>query len=49
MKLSALNDITTAIGVPGIVGAMYTTWNNNYDDLEAYAASIKANWFRLKP
>lgn len=26
--------------VPGLLGAMYTTWRGNYDDLEAYAAML---------
>lgn len=30
-----------AKGVPGVVGVMYTTWQNRYDDLEAFA---KAAW-----
>ena len=25
-------------GLPGITGAMYTTWRDNYDDMEAWAA-----------
>jgi hypothetical protein len=26
-------------GLPGIVGAMYTTWRNSYDDMEQWAAA----------
>lgn len=26
--------------VPGIVGVMYTTWRNRYDDLEAFARAV---------
>ncbi|MCY2950422.1 MAG: carbohydrate binding domain-containing protein [Planctomycetota bacterium] len=29
--------------VPGIVGAMYTTWQHQYRDLEAFAAQLKAH------
>ncbi len=29
--------LKSAKGVPGIVGMMYTTWENRYDDLEAFA------------
>ena len=28
-------------GVEGIVGAMYTTWQHKYGDLEAFAAELK--------
>jgi hypothetical protein len=29
--------LEAAKDVPGIIGTMYTTWRNNYDDLEKFA------------
>lgn len=31
-------------GVPGIEGIMYTTWQGNYGDLEAFAREVKEGW-----
>lgn len=33
-----------AAGVEGVVGAMYTTWENRYDSLEDFAAAVKDAW-----
>lgn len=36
--VSQLRDhLETAKEVPGVIGVMYTTWKNRYDDLEAFA------------
>ncbi len=34
--------LTAARGVPGVIGVMYTTWRERYDDLEAFAAVCRA-------
>ncbi len=31
-------------GVPGICGMMYTTWNDNYSQLKAFADAARAGW-----
>jgi hypothetical protein len=37
-KVERLRDhLTPAKDIPGVVGVMYTTWNRNYRDLEAFA------------
>jgi hypothetical protein len=42
-ELSELEDwLAAARGVPGVVGVMYTTWKHRYDDLEKFAAIVKA-------
>ena len=37
--------IAKSHGVPGVIGAMYTTWKNNYDDLEAFATMLTESGF----
>jgi len=32
--------LTAAKGLPGISGAMYTTWESKYDDLEKFASLV---------
>ncbi len=34
--------LISAKGVPGVIGVMYTTWEQNYVDLEAFAANVSA-------
>lgn len=34
--------LEAARGVPGVIGVMYTTWQNNYTDLEAFAGHVTA-------
>jgi hypothetical protein len=29
---------------PGVIGVIYTTWENRYDRLESFAESVKAEW-----
>jgi hypothetical protein len=41
---SATKELAAAKGVPGIQGMMYTTWQNDYAELEAYAAAARAGW-----
>jgi hypothetical protein len=33
--------LRAARGVPGVIGVMYTTWENRYDDLEAFARIVR--------
>jgi hypothetical protein len=41
---SATSEMTAAMGVPGVIGAMYTTWEDDYTQLGSYAAAVKAAW-----
>jgi hypothetical protein len=41
---AAANELSARQGTPGVIGMMYTTWANDYSQLEAYAASARANW-----
>jgi hypothetical protein len=41
---SAAADLAAAEGVDGVVGYMYTTWQDDYSQLEAYAEAILASW-----
>jgi hypothetical protein len=41
---SAQQELAAAAGIPGIRGLMYTTWNDDYSQLENFAASAQANW-----
>jgi hypothetical protein len=38
-----------ADGVNGVVGFMYTTWRNRYDDMEAFAEIVRAHHGRRHP
>ena len=38
--------LDTARGVPGVLGVMYTTWQRNYADLEAFAGVVNAHELR---
>jgi hypothetical protein len=35
-------DLGQTTGIAGIQGFMYTTWHNDYSQLETYAAAVKA-------
>jgi hypothetical protein len=41
---SATAEMSAAMGIPGVVGLMYTTWVPDYSQLEAYATAAKAAW-----
>ncbi len=41
---SAMTELAARQGTPGVVGMMYTTWSNDFSQLEAYAASARAHW-----
>lgn len=42
--LSAQQELGSASGIPGVQGLMYTTWGDDYSQLESFAASAKAHW-----
>ncbi len=41
---AARQELQQAAGIPGIDGLMYTTWTDDYSQLEAFAAAAKAAW-----
>jgi hypothetical protein len=41
---SAQQETAAASGVPGLLGLMYTTWGDDYSQLENFAATVYANW-----
>lgn len=41
---AAAKELQQSAGIPGITGLMYTTWANNYSQLQAFAAAAKSNW-----
>ena len=40
----AQKEVSQAMGIPGIKGFLYTTWNDNYSQLEGYAKTVRAGW-----
>jgi hypothetical protein len=42
--VSAQQEIAAASGIPGLLGLMYTTWGDDYSQLENFAATVYANW-----
>jgi hypothetical protein len=45
---SATQEIQAAMGIPGLVGLMYTTWVPDYSQMAAYATAAKAAWGAYK-
>ena len=41
---AATTELREAAGVPGINGLMYTTWRDDYSQLEAFADAARAHW-----
>jgi hypothetical protein len=41
---SATSELTAATGIKGVVGLMYTSWEDDYTQLGPYAAAAKAAW-----
>ncbi len=37
-------ELESAKGIPGIQGMMFTTWNDDYGQLESFAAAARAGW-----
>jgi hypothetical protein len=41
---AARSELKAAMGIRGVSGLMYTTWVNDYSQLEAYAQGARAQW-----
>ncbi len=41
---AARQELAQAAGIPHVMGLMYTTWNEDYSQLQSFATSAKANW-----
>jgi hypothetical protein len=41
---SATQELQQAAGIPGVLGLMYTTWDPDYSQLQAFATAAKSNW-----
>jgi hypothetical protein len=41
---AARDELAQAAGIPGIVGFMYTTYANDYSQLQSFATGVKAGW-----
>ncbi|MBV9035376.1 MAG: hypothetical protein JO182_12885 [Acidobacteriaceae bacterium] len=41
---AAQGELQAASGVPGILGLMYTTWNDDYSQLASFANAAKSGW-----
>jgi hypothetical protein len=41
---SAQAEMSAATGIPGLVGAMYTSWVDDYSQLGPYAVAVRAAW-----
>ena len=41
---AARQELQQAAGIPGVSGLMYTTWNDDYSQLENFAKAAKENW-----
>jgi hypothetical protein len=41
---AASAELQQAMGIPGVVGMLYTTWIDNYGQLGSFAAAAKAGW-----
>jgi hypothetical protein len=41
---AAQKELQAAAGIPGLRGLMYTTWSDDYGQLEPFASTVKANW-----
>jgi hypothetical protein len=41
---AATDELQAAMGIKGVVGLMYTSWQDDYSQLAAYATAAKAAW-----
>lgn len=41
---AARREMGRATGIPGVVGMMYTTWRDNYSQLDSYAQGAREAW-----
>lgn len=44
----ARTELARAAAIPGVVGLMYTTWNDDYSQLEAFARASRAGWSQYR-
>ena len=40
----ARSEVAAALGIPGVRGLMYTTWDEDYSKLQVYADAARAAW-----
>ena len=45
---AARSEFAAARGLPGIVGAMYTTWTDDYSQLEAFGRAARDEWIKYQ-
>ncbi|MFL6463752.1 MAG: hypothetical protein ACJ73N_05010 [Bryobacteraceae bacterium] len=45
---AAQQELQAATGAPGILGFMYTTWNDDYSQLASFAAAAKSGWYSYR-
>ena len=45
---AAQQELQAASGIPGILGFMYTTWNDDYSQLVSFAAAAQSGWSRYR-
>lgn len=45
---AAQQELQAASGIPGVLGLMYTTWNDDYSQLAAFAAAAQSGWNRYR-
>ena len=41
---AAVEELRTARGIPGIDGLMYTTWEDDYSQMQSFATAARKNW-----
>jgi uncharacterized repeat protein (TIGR01451 family) len=41
---AAATELQQALGIPGVIGLMYTTWLDDYSQLKPFADAVKNNW-----
>jgi hypothetical protein len=41
---SATTELAQVSGIPGVIGLMYTTWQDDYSQLGAFAGAVRAGW-----
>lgn len=41
---AASSELAHISGIPEVIGLMYTTWNDDYSQLETFAAAARAGW-----
>jgi hypothetical protein len=41
---AAIDELTAAMGIKGVVGLMYTSWEDDYSQLQAYADTARSAW-----